>query len=405
MANRPAVALMLRAGDRGELERLTRASSVRAGLAQRARIVLLAAEGVSNTEIAERCGTTRQTVVTWRARYREGGLDGLADERRPGRPRTIEASRIITETLKPPPKSLGVTHWSTRLLGAKLKVANSTIAKAWRDHGIQPWRSGSFRFSTDPQLEAKVIDVVGLYLNPPENAVVLCCDEKSQVQALERAAPVLPMQPHLIERRSHDYIRHGTTTLFAALNIATGKVTARTAPRHRHQEFLTFLRQLARAYPGVDLHLVMDNYAAHKHAEVTAWLAANPRVHVHFTPTHASWMIHPHPRLLDEHGRDLVLHRRTPSHPPRQLPIGPRTHPRHPGLHRRLERPSRPLHLDQNRRANPGQGQPSNHFKHGALASGCGAPAHRRRSRRRGLRGPRLVLFARRLEDVNDDPR
>ncbi len=290
MANRPAVALMLRAGDRGELERLTRASSVRAGLAQRARIVLLAAEGVSNTEIAERCGTTRQTVVTWRARYREGGLDGLADERRPGRPRTIEASRIITGTLKPPPKSLGVTHWSTRLLGAKLKVANSTIAKAWRDHGIQPWRSGSFRFSTDPQLEAKVIDVVGLYLNPPENAVVLCCDEKSQVQALERAAPVLPMQPHLIERRSHDYIRHGTTTLFAALNIATGKVTARTAPRHRHQEFLTFLRQLARAYPGVDLHLVMDNYAAHKHAEVTAWLAANPRVHVHFTPTHASWM-------------------------------------------------------------------------------------------------------------------
>jgi transposase len=290
MANRPAPALVLRKGDRVELERLTRSTSVRAGLAQRARIVLLAADGVGNTEIAERVGVARQTVLTWRARYCGGGIAALADEDRPGRPRTVDQARIITETLKPPPKSLGVTHWSTRLLGDRLKVANSTIAKAWRAYGLQPWRTGSFRFSTDPMLEAKVVDVVGLYLDPPENAVVLCVDEKSQIQALERAAPILPMQPHLIERRSHDYRRHGTTTLFAALNVATGKVTARFQPRHRHEEFLVFLRQIARAYPHQGLHLVMDNYAAHKHAAVKEWLAANPRVVVHFTPTHASWM-------------------------------------------------------------------------------------------------------------------
>jgi transposase len=290
MANRPAPALVLRDGDRAELERLTRASSVRAGLAQRARIVLLAAEGVGNTEIAERVGVARQTVLTRRARYRDGGMAGLEDIPKPGKPRRIDPRRIIAETLKPPPKSLGVTHWSTRLLGARLKVGNSTIAKAWREHGIQPWRTGSFRFSTDPQLEAKVVDVVGLYLDPPEGAVVLCCDEKSQIQALERTAPILPMQPHLIERRSHDYRRHGTTTLFAALEIATGKVTARCSDRHRHQEFLVFLRQVARAYPDVELHLVLDNYAAHKHPAVKDWLEANPRVHVHFTPTHASWM-------------------------------------------------------------------------------------------------------------------
>jgi transposase len=298
MANRPASALALREGDRAELERLTRASSVRAGLAQRARIVLLAAEGVGNTEIAERVGVARQTVLTWRARYRDGGMAGLEDIPKPGKPRRIDPRRIIAETLKPPPKSLGVTHWSTRLLGARLKVGNSTIAKAWRAHGIQPWRAGSFRFSTDPELEAKVVDVVGLYLDPPEGAVVLCCDEKSQIQALERTVPILPMQPHLIERRSHDYRRHGTTTLFAALEIATGQVTAACKPRHRHQEFLAFLKQVARAYPAdvddhgrpIELHLIMDNYATHKRIEVRDWLAANPRIHVHFTPTSGSWL-------------------------------------------------------------------------------------------------------------------
>ena len=269
---------------------LIRSSAVRAGLAQRARIVLLAADGVSHTEIAELAGVSRPTVISWRQRYERGGLRGLEDQPRSGRPRQIDHDRIISATLRPPPPSLGVTHWSSRLLASRLKVANTTVARAWRDYGVQPWRAQTFKFSTDPELVAKVTDVVGLYLAPPENAVVLCVDEKSQIQALDRTAPMLPMQPGLPERRTHDYVRHGTTTLFAALEIATGKITGRCQPRHRHQEFLRFLKQVARAYPGVELHLVMDNYAAHKRIEIRDWLAANPRVHVHFTPTSASWM-------------------------------------------------------------------------------------------------------------------
>jgi transposase len=285
-----ATPLGLREGDRERLMSLSRSSAVRAGLAQRARIVLLAADGVSHTEIAELAGVSRPTVISWRQRYERSGLRGLEDQPRSGRPRRIDHDRIITATLRPPPKSLGVTHWSSRLLATKLKVANTTVARAWRDYGVQPWRAQTFKFSTDPELVAKVTDVVGLYLAPPENAVVLCVDEKSQIQALDRTAPMLPMQPGLPERRTHDYVRHGTTTLFAALEIATGRITGRCQPRHRHQEFLRFLKQVARAYPDVELHLVMDNYAAHKRIEIRDWLAANPRVHVHFTPTSASWM-------------------------------------------------------------------------------------------------------------------
>jgi transposase len=285
-----AMPLGLRDGDRERLMSLIRSSAVRAGLAQRARIVLLAADGVSHTEIAELAGVSRPTVISWRQRYERSGLRGLEDQPRSGRPRQIDHDRIISATLRPPPPSLGVTHWSSRLLASRLKVANTTVARAWRDYGVQPWRAQTFTFSTDPELVAKVTDVVGLYLAPPENAVVLCVDEKSQIQALDRTAPMLPMQPGLPERRTHDYVRHGTTTLFAALEIATGKITGRCQPRHRHQEFLRFLKQVARAYPGVELHLVMDNYAAHKRIEIRDWLAANPRVHVHFTPTSASWM-------------------------------------------------------------------------------------------------------------------
>jgi transposase len=285
-----AMPLGLRDGDRERLMSLIRSSAVRAGLAQRARIVLLAADGVSHTEIAELAGVSRPTVISWRQRYERSGLRGVEDQPRSGRPRQIDHDRIISATLRPPPPSLGVTHWSSRLLASRLKVANTTVARAWRDYGVQPWRAQTFKFSTDPELVAKVTDVVGLYLAPPENAVVLCVDEKSQIQALDRTAPMLPMQPGLPERRTHDYVRHGTTTLFAALEIATGKITGRCQPRHRHQEFLRFLKQVARAYPGVELHLVMDNYAAHKRIEIRDWLAANPRVHVHFTPTSASWM-------------------------------------------------------------------------------------------------------------------
>jgi transposase len=290
MANRPAPALGLREGDRSELVRLTRSSSVRAGLAQRARIVLLSAEGLSNTAIAEQVGVSRPTVIGWRERYAHSGLAGLDDEVRSGRPRTVDHREIVAATLRPPPKKYAVTHWSSRLLGRHLGIGDATVARAWREYRVQPWRSESFRFSTDPELVAKVTDVVGLYLAPPENAVVLCVDEKSQIQALDRTAPILPLQPGLAERRSHDYLRHGTTTLFAALEIATGQVTAACKPRHRNTEFLAFLKQVAVAYPDVELHLVMDNYAAHKHPAVRKWLAANPRLVVHFTPTHASWM-------------------------------------------------------------------------------------------------------------------
>ncbi len=265
-------------------------SSVRAGLAQRARIVLLAADGLSNTAIAEKLGVSRPTVIGWRERSERAGLAGLVDEPRSGRPRVVDHREVVAATLAPPPRTLGVTHWSSRLLAAQWGISNGTVAQAWREYGVQPWRTQTFTFSTDPQLVAKVTDVVGLYLAPPQNAVVLCVDKKSQIQALDRTAPMLPMQPGLPERRTHDYLRHGTTTLFAALEIATGKVTAACKPRHRYQEFLAFLKQTARAYPEVQLHLVMDNYAAHKRIEIKTWLAANPRVKVHFTPTSGSWL-------------------------------------------------------------------------------------------------------------------
>jgi transposase len=202
----------------------------------------------------------------------------------------VDHRAVVAATLNPPPKKLGVTHWSSRLLAARLGIGNATVARAWRDYGVQPWRAETFKFSTDPELVAKVTDVVGLYLAPPENAIVLCVDEKSQIQALDRTQKMLPMQPGFPERRTHDYVRHGTTTLFAALEVATGTVTAAVRPRHRHQEFLAFLKQVAKSYPDDTLHLVMDNYAAHKRVEVLGWLAANPRIQVHFTPTSGSWL-------------------------------------------------------------------------------------------------------------------
>ncbi|MBB4133937.1 IS630 family transposase [Gordonia humi] len=290
MANSPAPALQLREGDAAELDRLLRSTSTSAGLVRRARIVSLAAAGVANTRISEVVGTSVPTVLKWRDRYLHGGLDGLLDADRPGRPRHLDHAEVVSATLMPPPKKYGVTHWSSRLLAGHLGIGNATVARAWREYGVQPWRSGTFKFSTDPELVAKVTDVVGLYLEPPENAIVLCVDEKSQIQALDRTAPMLPMQPGQIERRTHDYKRHGTTTLFAALEIATGQVTAAVKPRHRHQEFLAFLRQIDRAYGNRELHLVMDNYATHKKAEVRDWLEQHPNIHIHFTPTSGSWL-------------------------------------------------------------------------------------------------------------------
>ena len=232
-----------------------------------------------------------------------------------------------------------MTHWSSRLLAARLKVSHVTVAQAWKDYGIKPWKAETFKFSTDPELVAKVTDVIGLYLAPPENAIVLCVDEKSQVQALDRTQKVLPMQPGHAEQRTHDYVRHGTTTLFAALEIATGKVTGVCKNRHRHQEFLAFLKHLARAYPDQRLHLVMDNYATHKRDR-------DPRL-AGREPAHPG-PLHPDLGVLAEPGRGLVRNHRAPSHPPRHLPLRSRPQRQDPRLHQRLERPQTPVRLDQN---------------------------------------------------------
>jgi transposase len=285
-----AARLEVRGKDKSTLRSWVRASGIRAGLAQRARIVLLAGEGHSNTEIAARVGVSRPTVIHWRDRYAEGGLAALQDRKRSGRPRHVDEAEVVVATLNPPPQRLGVTHWSSRLLADELGIGFATVARIWRKWNLQPWRVETFKFSTDPELEAKVRDVVGLYLNPPENAVVLCIDEKSQVQALQRTAPILPIMPGVPEKATHDYIRNGTTTLFAALDVATGKIIDTCLPRHRHQEFLRFLKQVAKAYPRRELHIVCDNYATHKHPNVKAWLARNPRITLHFTPTSGSWL-------------------------------------------------------------------------------------------------------------------
>jgi transposase len=275
------------------LGRWARSTSVPAGLAMRARIVLLAAEGHTNTPIAANVGCSRQAVVRWRGRYARHGLSGLDDQPRSGRPRIINEARraeIVAVTLAGPPADLAITHWSTRTLAGHLKVSRMTVARIWADHDLAPHRIQTFKFSTDPELLAKVTDLCALYLEPPAGAVVLCVDEKSQIQALDRTAPTLPLRPGLAERRTHDYVRHGITSLFAALEVATGKVTGRCFDRHRHTEFLAFLKLVARRYPRRDLHVVLDNYGTHKHPAVRDWLAKHPRIRLHFTPTSASWM-------------------------------------------------------------------------------------------------------------------
>jgi transposase len=287
---RSALRVVLRDGDLDRLTSLTRSSTAPAGLVQRARIVLLAADGVSNTDIAERLQVARQTVVTWRKRYVDGGIGALADDERRGRPKVHDDVAVVVATLEPPPQRLGVTHWSSRLLGKELGISFATVARVWRAWKLQPWRTETFKFSTDPELEAKIRDVVGLYVAPPAKAVVVCIDEKTQVQALDRTAPILPLRPGIPEKQTHDYVRHATTTLFAALEVATGKVVDRCYQRHTNTEFLDFLKIVARAHPRVKLHVVCDNYATHKHPHVKAWLAKNPRVTMHFTPTSGSWL-------------------------------------------------------------------------------------------------------------------
>lgn len=257
----------------------------------RANIILMASEGVANEVIALTLGTSKPSVLKWRARFAEAGIDGLEEAEGRGPKPTYGrdfVERVLSTTLQAPPS--GVTHWSTRTLAEHLGTSRDTVHRIWREYGLQPHRVRSFKYSADPLLEEKVRDVVGLYLDPPEKAIVLSVDEKSQLQALDRTQPLLPMKPHQVERRTHDYKRHGVTSLFAALDVATGDVTGVCYPQHRHQEFLDFLKLLHREYPRQQLHLILDNFKTHQHPAVQTWLARHRRVHLHFTPTSASWM-------------------------------------------------------------------------------------------------------------------
>jgi putative transposase len=289
---RPLRPLTLSAAERDQLLSYTRSRSLPQPLVTRAGIILRAGEGASNSAIAAELGLTRPTVGIWRERYLRQGLQGLYDELRPGGPRTIgdeQVAVLLRRTLKTQPK--GATHWTCRALAAETQVSKSTVQRIWRAFGLQPHRQKHFKLSTDPFFAEKVRDVVGLYLSPPENALVLCVDEKSQIQALERTQPLLPLGLGYVEGVTHNYVRHGTTTLFAALDLASGRVLHQTKRRHRHQEFLQFLRHIETAVPRrLDVHLVVDNYSTHKHAAVRRWLAARPRFHVHYTPTYASWL-------------------------------------------------------------------------------------------------------------------
>jgi putative transposase len=284
--------LVLSDEQRTQLEAFARSRSLPSGLVNRVRIVLLAAEGLSNEDIATRVGVSRQTVGLWRRRFLEGGLEGLHDELRPGRPRSIsddEVAKLIDTTLQTKPK--GATHWSCRALAAQTGVSKSTVQRVWHAFGLKPHRWESFKLSNDPFFVERVRDIVGLYLDPPLDAVVLCVDEKSQVQALERTQPALPLGLGYVEGYTSDYVRHGTTTLFAALDVAQGKVLSQCKSRHRHQEFLAFLRHVEANVPAdLDVHLILDNYIVHKHEKVRLWIAQRPRWHVHYTPTYSSWL-------------------------------------------------------------------------------------------------------------------
>ena len=284
--------LELSSGALTELTSFAGSRSLPHGLVRRAKIVLLCAEGLSNTTVAEKLNITRATVGTWRERYRLQGLPGLYDELRPGKPRSIvdeEIAELLRRTIETKP--VGGTHWSCRSLAAETGISKSTVQRVWSAFGLQPHRQKHFKLSTDPFFVDQVHDIVGLYLNPPDNAMVLCVDEKSQAQALERTQPLLPMGLGYVEGVTHDYRRHGTTTLFAALDVATGEVMLECKPRHRHQEFLQFLRHIDQNVPDdLDIHLVVDNYATHKHPKTKRWLAARPRYHIHYTPTYSSWL-------------------------------------------------------------------------------------------------------------------
>jgi transposase len=287
-----AVAIVLTDEEKRELLALTRRHGAPQALAQRARIILAAAKGLTNQTIAAQVQMCAHSVGGWRNRFAAERLDGLYDEPRPGAPRQIgddEVAAVVRQTLETRPK--GATHWSLRTMGRAIGHSPSTVHRIWSAFGLQPHRSETFKLSSDPLFVEKVRDVVGLYLSPPDRAVVLCIDEKSQIQALDRTQPLLPMQPGQVERRTHDYKRNGTTTLFAALDVKAGTVVGRCMPRHRSQEFRKFLDEVERNVPkGLEVHVVMDNYGTHKTKLIRDWFAKRPRWHVHYTPTSSSWM-------------------------------------------------------------------------------------------------------------------
>lgn len=289
---RKAKELIVTAADRAQLESIARSQSVPAGLARRAQMILRMADGETNSAVARRYRVSRPTVTMWRTRYRERGIAGLHNELKPGRPRSTseeQIAQLVNTALKSKPE--GKTHWSRRGLASATGLSTTTVHRYLTLFGLQPHRSKSFKLSTDPFFIEKVRDIVGLYLNPPDHALVLCVDEKSQVQGLERTQPLLPMGLGYVEGITHDYVRHGTTTLFAALDIANGTVLTQCKRRHRHQEFLAFLRHIEANVPDhLDVHLICDNYGTHKHAKVRAWLARRSRFHLHFTPTYSSWL-------------------------------------------------------------------------------------------------------------------
>lgn len=276
--------------DRETLHKWKKSPRTPQKLVRRADIILAAAEGLNNKAISERGLGSEQTICLWRKRYAERGIEGLQDEPKPGRPRRIgqdKTAEIVATTLTPPE---GMTHWSARRLAKQVGVSHSTVHRIWQAYDLKPHRTETFKFSTDPQLKEKVVDIVGLYLNPPEQALVLGVDEKSQIQALSRTQPLLQLRSGQVERHTHDYKRNGTTTLFAALNVATGEVIGECHPRHRHQEFLKSLKQLDKEVADKELHLILDNYGTHKQEKVQKWLKRHKRFHLHFTPIGASWM-------------------------------------------------------------------------------------------------------------------
>src|SRR6266851_4942311 len=289
---RPKTELVLSAEEHAQVSALAAARSLPNAIVARAKLVLWAAQGESNSAIAQRLGWSMPTVGKWRRRFVEQRVAGLHDELRPGRPRTYgdeQVAGLINRVLPSKPKN--ATHWSVRSVAEQSAISKSTVARYFALFGLQPHRSKSFKLSTDPFFVEKVCDVVGLYLNPPDKALVLRVDEKSQIQALQRTQPVLPMGLGYLEGVTHDYFRHGTTTLFAALNVLDGSVITQCKPRHRHQEFLSFLNHLDRNVPAeLAVHLIADNYATHKHPRVKAWLVRQPRYHIHYTPTYASWL-------------------------------------------------------------------------------------------------------------------